>query len=398
MIDQPFPAVARGLSIALLLLTLTGLVACRSAAPLPDYARPLPPGEPALRVVDGPVRAQVLQTAAEQLADAALVTALGRSADWFRVASTQEFFPIEGISHDRARRSVERLLEISEIGSARVRADRLRAEFDLLASVGYDSQGTVLYTGYFSPEYSASRTRGGTYQFPLYRRPPGHAVDAGTGTVLGRRLSPDRGPTVYPPRNKLETSGELAGLELVYLPSRLDAYSIEVNGSAKLQLTGGGTMYVGFAGTNGHAYTSIGRLLVADGVLDADTVSMPAIRRHFQQNPRQLDDYIRQNDRFVFFQEYPGTEWPAGSLGFRVTPQRSVATDKKIFPRGGAVFVSTTLPDGRPYRRLMLDQDTGGAIRAPGRADLYFGIGPQAEQVSGRQAAEGRLFYLFLKR
>ncbi|MEM9916103.1 MAG: D-aminoacyl-tRNA deacylase [Planctomycetota bacterium] len=94
-------------------------------------------------------------------------------------------------------------------------------------------------------------------------------------------------------------------------------------------------------------------MLVADGVLDRNTVTMPAIRQHFQQNPRQLDDYIRQNERFVFFEEYPATDWPAGSLGFRVTPRRSLATDKKIFPRGGAVVVSqfTLFGDARKGRR-----------------------------------------------
>lgn len=390
---------------ATVLICLIGaaLPAChkKTLPAVADYARPLPPGAKALRVVDGEWRTQIIEETAQQMGDPAFIEALGRSADWFRVPSTLQFFPVEGVSHDRARRSVETILELTDLADPRVRADRLAAAFDVYESVGYDGGGIVLFTGYFSPQFTASRVRSGRYQYPLYARPADLITDPATGAVLGKQTSRANsagpGVTPYPTRQQIEAGNLLAGQELVFLPSRLDAYSIEVNGSAKLKLTDGSTMYVGYAGTNGRDYTSIGRLLVADGVLDANTVTMPAIRSHFQQNPRQLDDYIRQNDRFVFFQEYPGTEWPAGSLGFRVTPQRSLATDKKIFPRGGVVLASTTLPGGQPFRQLMLDQDTGGAIRAPGRADIYFGIGPTAERLSGAQAAEGRLFYLFLR-
>ena len=383
------------LALILWLGTLTAL-GCRGPQEAPDYARPLPPGEKALRLVHPEWRDRIIQETATQLAEPGFAEALGRSADWFRIESTRQFFPVEGVTHDRARRSVEALLEIGQIPDARVRADRLAAGFDIYESVGYDGQGVVFFTGYFSPEFSAALTPSGRFQYPIYRRPADLVTDPATGTVLGRQDARGR-MQPYPSRQEIEADNLLAGSELVYLPSRLDAYSIEVNGSAKLQLLGGQTMYVGYAGTNGRPYTSIGRLLVANGELDANTVSMPAIRQHFQQHPRQLDEYIRQNERFVFFQEYPGVDWPAGSLGFKVSPRRSLATDKKIFPRGGAVMVSTLLPDGTQWQQLMLDQDTGGAIRAPGRADIYFGTGPRAEKLSGAQAAEGRLFYLFLK-
>ena len=368
----------------------------KTVEPVADYARPLPPGAKALRLVEGEWRDQIIGETARQMSEPAFVEALGRSADWFRLPSTPQFFPVEGVTHDRARRSVETMLELTDLSDPRARADRLAASFDVYESVGYDGSGVVFFTGYYSPQFTASRTRSGVYQFPLYARPADLVTDPATGAVLGQQAT-SGAMTPYPTRQQIEAGNLLAGQELVYLPSRLDAYTIEVNGSAKLKLTDGSVLYVGYAGTNGREYTSIGRLLVADGVLDANTVTMPAIRQHFQQNPRQLDDYIRQNERFVFFQEYPGSEWPAGSLGFRVTPERSLATDKKIFPRGGVVLASTTLPGGQPFRQLMLDQDTGGAIRAPGRADIYFGIGPTAERLSGAQAAEGRLFYLFLR-
>lgn len=383
-------------AIALAALTLALSIGCKQQPTVPDYARPLPPGQPALRQLTGPQREAILVETANQLIDPAYVEALGRSVDWFRVPSSRQFFPIEGISHQRAEASVNELLEIAEYSDARVRSSRLLDRFDVYESVGYDGSGIVFFTGYYSPEFTASRIRTGIYQYPLYTRPADLVSDPKTGAVLGQR-QPSGAASPYPTRSQIETGDLLKGAELVYLPNRLDAYTIEVNGSAKLKLTDGGVMYVGYAGTNGREYTSIGRLLVADGILDANTVSMPAIRSFFLEHPKKLDDYIRQNERFVFFQEYPGTEWPAGSLGFKVTPRRSVATDKKIFPRGGAVMVSTTLPSGDEFRQLMMDQDTGGAIRAPGRADLYFGIGASAERISGAQAAEGRLFYLFVR-
>ena len=382
-------------SLAVLLAVLFSLPGCANK-PLPDYARPLPPGAKALRPVPEAWRAEIFAQVARQLDDPGFMEALGRSYDWFRVDSAKTFFPVEGVTYQRARASVDELFRLAELPDVASRESELHARFSAYESVGYNGQGVVFFTGYFSPQFTASLTRQGPYQHPLYARPGDLQSDPATGQVLGRLDAATGSIGAYPSRGEIESTATLAGQELVWLPTRLDAYSIEVNGSAKLTLTDGSEMFVGYAGTNGREYTSIGRLLVADGALDRNTVSMPTIRRHFQENPQELDYYIRQNERFVFFQEYAGSDWPAGSLGFRVQDERSLATDKKIFPRGGVVLASTELPDGTPFRQLMMDQDTGGAIRAPGRADIYFGIGPAAEELSGKQAAEGRLFYLFL--
>ena len=129
---------------------------------------------------------------------------------------------------------------------------------------------------------------------------------------------------------------------------------------------------------------------------------MPSLRRFFMDNPDELERYIQRNDRFIFFKDYDSTDWPAGSLGFRVEGNRSLATDKEVYPPGAVVLVQSiganrggAVP---PIHQLVLDQDTGGAIRAPGRADLYFGIGPVAEEQAGVLAIEANLYYLFLKR
>ena len=382
--------------LTLLLLAAVALAGCRTASAPPDYARPLPPGAKALRPVPEAWRGPIFATVADQLDDADFVTALGRSYDWFRIASAKTHFPVEGVTYDRARATIDALWELAQNPDAATRESELHRRFNAYESVGYNGEGILLYTGYFSPQFTASRTRQGPFQFPLYQRPDDLRSDPATGQILGREHPRTGAIGPYPARAEIEGGALLAGQELVWLPSRLDAFTIEVNGSAKLNLTDGSEMLVGYAGTNGREYTSIGRRLVADGVLDKNTVSMPTIRKHFRERPDRLDHYIRQNDRFVFFREYAGSDWPAGSLGFRVQDGRSLATDKKIFPRGGVVLASTELADGSTFRRLMLDQDTGGAIRAPGRADLYFGIGDAAERKAGSQAAEGRLFYVFL--
>lgn len=363
------------------------LVGCAKDQPVekPQYSRPLPPGASALeRLPDG---WSVLDPAlvAGQLHDARLREALDRSVKWFAIPSTTRYYPMGPVTHDHAKSSTQRFREIADLPDPASRASALIAEFDVWRSVGWNGQGDVLYTGYYAPVFTASATPTGPYRYPLYRRPDDLRTDD-RGRVIGG----------YPTRAELESSGKLDGLELVYLPSRLDAYLIEVNGSAKLHMLDRSTLYIGYAGTNGHAYTSIGRALVADGKLDPDRLSLSALRRYFERHPRELDSYIRRNDRFVFFKPYDGGSWPAGSLGFRVTPQRSLATDKDVFPPGCPVVVDIDGSGGPP--QVMVDQDTGGAIRAAGRADVYFGIGPDAEARAGRLATEGKLYYLLLKR
>lgn len=374
-----------------LLFSLFVMTGCKRVQVEPDYSRPLPPGASALRLVTGTDRMPDLSAAARQLTSPGFQQALARSIEWYGIPSTQGLFPVAGISHVHAHSSAYAMQQVGSGGVGDV-LSQLHQDFDVYESVGWDGGGGVLFTGYYSPVFKASRTRAPGFNYPLYKKPANLIADPITGEVRGS----------HPARAQLEDSGSLAGTELVYLPSRLDSYIIQVNGSAKLEMTDGTVMYVGFAATNGHEYTSIGQELIKDGKISADKLSLPTLRAYFQTNPGELDGYIRRNDRFVFFREYEGDTWPAGSLGFKVTPVRSLATDKSIFPRACVVLVTTEKgPSGGwalSSSQLMLDQDTGGAIRAPGRGDIYFGIGPSAEASAGRQAAEGRLYYILLKR
>lgn len=373
--------------------------------PAPDYTRPLGPGERALRLVTNPADRPSLSAISTQFADPAFVNALRRSAGWYDKPSSQTYFKpdVAGISHIHAKVSAQALLNIVENAASGAEAAlKIDREFDVYQTVGWNKKGVVLFTGYYSPQFTASLEKSGAFTHPLYLRPADLRSDPISGEVFGRETA--AGQLVpYHTRNEIESQGLLKGKELVYLPQRLDAYTIEVNGSAKLDLTNGQTLFIGHAGTNGLKYTSIGRKLIEDGKLDKNTVSMPKIRSYFLNNPHDLERYIAMNDRFVFFKEYEDpSAWPGGSIGVKVEPRRSLATDKSVYPPGAMALIKTQSSNRtgniQPIEQLVFDQDSGGAIRAPGRADFYFGIGPSAEAEAGKLAVEGTLYYFFLKR
>lgn len=366
-----------------------------------DYTAALPPGAPALvKVTDPAERPELARDFGDK---AGLIAAVDRSLEYFQHASSEKHFPCQGITHERTVHSLETFKQIlARHGTVRAAASEVARRFDVYRSVGYDGKGTVLFTGYCQPIYEASLAPNEGFRYPLYKLPP-DLVKLPDGKILGRRT--EAGIVPYYTRREIEQQGLLAaqGLELVYLRDRLEAFIIHVQGSARLRLRDGRDFYVGYAGKNGRPYTSIGKLLIKDSKIPKRKMSLEAIKRYFAAHPDQLDRYLRQNDSFVFF---TNTEPGAfGSLGVKVTPLRSIATDKSIFPRGSLAFVEAEIPSvdaaGKitrvPFQRFVLDQDTGGAIRAAGRTDLYLGGGPRAELLAGHLVSRGKLFYLFLK-
>ncbi|NIP77701.1 MAG: murein transglycosylase [Gemmatimonadetes bacterium] len=373
------------------------------AAPEPAEVEPTWPGSrrvvgrPGFRAVGrgGEPRVERLGAADR----AGLLAALEGSLRWFEKPSSREYYPAGVITHERARASVFAFRELVErIEDPVVLAEQIHQQFDFYESVGVDGKGTVLFTGYYAPTFQASRTQAGPYRHPLYRLPPDLAVDPSTGATLGRLVNDRVVP--YPTRATIESTDLLAGLELAWLADPFEVYLVHVQGSAALSLPDGSTMHVGYAGNNGHAYESVARQLVEDGKIREDQLSLDEVRAYFEANPGDLEPYLRRNPRYVFFRELEPENWPAGSLGIPVTPLRSIATDKTEFPPGGVTLVITDLQKRgggtREFEGFMLDQDSGDAIRTPGRADIYFGIGPAAEKLAGGQHSEGKLYYLFL--
>jgi membrane-bound lytic murein transglycosylase A len=328
-----------------------------------------------------------------------LLAAIAQSLNYLQTPAAAEAYrqyPVAEITRDRVQRSLERFrqLVLAHPDPAQLQIAVLR-EFDLYQAIGTDGAGTVEFTGYFEPTYRASRVRTTEYQYPLYRLPPN----------LTQWTQP------HPTRVQLEgadglqgSAGLLRGLEMVWLSDRLQAFLVQVQGSARLQLTDGSTMTVGYAGRTEYPYTSLGRELVNDGKFTLEELSLPVLLQYFEQNPADLDLYIPRNDRFVFFQETRGAA-AIGSLGVPVTAERSIATDKSLMPPGALALIQTQIPDVNPVgeleprwvSRFVLDQDTGGAIRGAGRVDIFMGTGDGAGDRAGLINGTGQLYYLLLK-
>jgi len=272
---------------------------------------------------------------------------------------------------------------------------------------------TGLFTGYYEPTLHGSRTPGGRFTIPLYRRPPELVVvDLGLfrDEWKGRRIAGrvEHGSLLpYPDRAEIR-AGSLAGrgLELAWVDDPIDAFFLEIQGSGRIELAEGGVLRVGFAAQNGHPYFAIGHDLVERGALKKEEVSLQSIRAWLLAHPVEAPQVMARNRSYVFFEELKG-EGPLGAEGVVLTPGRSLAVDLKYLPLGVPVWldgqapampVGTEKAPDRPLRRLLVAQDTGGAIRGPVRGDVFWGHGEAAAEVAGRMKHPGRIWLLLPKR
>jgi membrane-bound lytic murein transglycosylase A len=195
----------------------------------------------------------------------------------------------------------------------------------------------------------------------------------------------------------------LAGCELVWLKSRVEAYLVQIQGSATIRLPDDKYITIGYDGGTDYPYVSIGKELIHDGVFKPDELSLPVLVNYLDNNPAAADEYIPRNSRFVFFHETNGAP-PQGSIGVPITPERSIATDKSLMPPGALALIHTYIPqlEGNKITipqvsRYVLDQDTGSAIKGPGRVDIFMGVGKSAGDRAGLIKYPGQLYYLLLK-
>jgi membrane-bound lytic murein transglycosylase A len=263
-----------------------------------------------------------------------------------------------------------------------------------------------LFTGYYEPLLHGSRKRGGKYTVPLYTRPPELVmVDLGDfredlkGTRIAGKVE-DGTLVPFPDRKEID-AGALAGrkLEVVWVDDPIDAFFLHVQGSGRVQLAEGGEMRLGYAAQNGHPYTAIGRELIGRGALKRDEVSLQTIRAWLEAHPQEAREVMETNPSYVFFQKLEG-EGPLGAQGVPLTPGRSLAVDRKHVPLGVPLWLVSGVPspregepDGR-LRRLLVTQDTGGAIRGPVRGDVFWGFGEEAEAIAGRMKHRGKMWLL----
>jgi membrane-bound lytic murein transglycosylase A len=281
--------------------------------------------------------------------------------------------------------------------------------YQVLAADGGD---TGMVTGYYEPLLAGSRTRTARYTVPLYAPPDdlltvdlaelypelkGKRVRA---RVEGRRVVP------YWPRADIANGkAPVAGRELVYVEDPVEAFFLEIQGSGRIRLADGTVMRVGYADQNGQPYRSIGRVLIDRGELAPERASMQGIREWGRRNPDKLPALLAENPSYVFFREVPaplpGTleaqiDGPIGTLGVPLLRERTIAVDTRSVPLGAPVFLATTYPLSKtPLARLVLAQDTGGAIRGAVRADFFWGFGDEAGRQAGRMRQDGRMWILW---
>ncbi len=262
-----------------------------------------------------------------------------------------------------------------------------------------------LFTGYYEKILRGSLTRTAHYNVPLYKRPNDLiSVDLGAfrpalkgeriaGKVVGSALQP------YADRAQIE-NGALAGkgLELAWVDDANAAFFLHIQGSGRVMLDNGQTLRIGYDGQNGHVYNAIGKELIARGALTPETTSLQTIRAWLMAHPDQAASLRNLNPSYIFFRVLEG-DGPMGAQGIALTPERSLAVDPRFIPYGVPMFVNVphpTQPDAA-LQRLMIAQDTGGAIRGPIRGDFFWGAGAQAEQNAGFMKSRGTAWMLLPK-
>ena len=285
--------------------------------------------------------------------------------------------------------------------------------FELFISENFDlyragKAGSVLFTGYYTPLLYGSREKSKRYHYPVYGIPDDLiSVDLKKfgmsgkirGTVKGRELFP------YFNREEIENKTGFDQTPIFYVDDRVSLFFLHIQGSGIVELDDGTRVRLNYADINGHDYRSIGKSLILDNEIPRERMSMDVIRDYFKRYPEKIDYYFNQNPSYVFFKEDTGG--PYGSSGAVVTPFRSIAADGAYFPKFDLAYISVEIPDTKDesgnirtkqFSSLAYDQDSGGAIKGPGRIDIYFGEGDGAAFLAGHMNYKGTIYYLKKKR
>jgi membrane-bound lytic murein transglycosylase A len=322
-------------------------------------------------------------------------------------------FGPEEVPVSRMKRTLETFLALlAESHSWTELADSVREKFIVYRSVGRNVEQEVLFTGYYEPTIQGSLTQDDHYRLPIYGVPDDLLkIDLGLfgaqyqGTRLVGRTEGNRVVPYYS-RDDIEFDGKLAGqgYELVWVADPVERFFLRIQGSGRIRLINGEYVRLGYAAKNGRPWGPIGRLLIEKGLIPKEAMSMQAIRRYLKQHPEEMAEIFSYDPSYVFFSKVEGG--PFGNIAVPLTPGRSVATDSTLFPKGALAFIECQKPvfakDGvilgwAPFGRYVLNQDTGGAIRGPGRVDLFWGSGPFGRIAAGHLKHPGALYFLLVK-
>ena len=388
----------------LLCLFIFFLVGCATIGPERESIVPLVP-----------VDSCELPALADDIDQRSLELAIYRSIKYYnRLPETREFRLGERVcTAGELKESLKEFLRIIRIpGSVNDRTKRIKQTFDIYRSVGRRG-GEVLFTGYYEPILAGSFDRTPQCRYPIYRTPDDHVViDLGKfkekyrGERIIARIEEGKAVPYYT-RGDIDIKGSLEGrgLELLWLSDPVDIFFLQIQGSGVVNLPNGDLVQISYDQCNGHPYRSVGRMLVEQGKMSLEKVSLKGIKRYLREHPEEMPDILSCNESYVFFRIVE--EGPVGSLNVPVTPGRSIATDARMFPKGSLAFIRVKKPvideygnivSWVPFSRFVLNQDAGGAIKGPGRVDLFCGRGNNAEIMAGHLKEEGELYFLVKKK
>ena len=341
-----------------------------------------------------------------------LILAVKRNLEYLNRLSPETVFQY-GPHHftcQQVRESQEAFLDLLSRGlDAEQLNSMIRKLFRIYRATNQGGDRRVLFTGYYEPIYEGRLVPDESFRYPLYR-PPDDLIRIDLSLfserfkgeniiarIQGKKILP------YYSRYQIEVEKVLKdkNLEIAWLKDPLDVTFLHIQGSGRLRLSDGKDLLVRYQASNGRPYRSIGRYMIEKRLLGREEMSMQAIRKYLTENPGVLDEVLNYNPSYVFFR--PAENGPFGSLDILLTPGRSLALDPKIFPKGALGFISCQKPlvsdqgniiGWTKFSRFVLNQDSGGAIKGPGRADIFWGSGPYAELAAGHLKHDGELYIL----
>ncbi len=358
-----------------------------------------------------PVSGSIIENLDDDLSNESLLTALKASIDYLGIKNNH---PIRfGNRYYSAKTVMDSLIAFQRFledrgGDKKALKKYLLLNFDVYKARGNDGHGKLLLTGYYEPVLRGSLEKMGPFKYPIYGIPDelvyvdlfkfGGKYDKKrlVGRLEGRHVLP------FYSRDEIE-KGALTGkgYEICFVDDPLDLFFLHIQGSGQIILTDGTSFQVSYRASNGYPYRSIGRLLIEQKKISREDMSLSAIKKYFKQHPEEQEAILSYNQSYVFFRKVE--KGPVGALGKVLTAGRSIATDHNFFPPGAMAILKSRVPivdisgkiiGWRPFTRLVFNQDRGGAIKGPGRIDLFFGAGDLAGIAAGYMKEKAMLFFL----
>jgi len=341
---------------------------------------------------------------------------MARSLDYYKVIPERQVFLFGNDRVDK-KRMIESMTVlqdfIAQADPSKEFNTFIRDRYDVYKSIGNDT-GDVLFTGYYEPCLRGSLEKSDEYPYPVYTTPDDLVtidlrkffdIEAIKQTLIGR-VTGQKSVVPYYERKEIGKGDILNGKAKViaYVSDKVELFFLEVQGSGIIYLDNGDILKVHYQNKNGKPYRSIGNYLINSGKMNPKNMSMQKIKEYLKTHPAEVDEVLNFNPSYVFFKE--GKGGPYGCYGVEVTPERSIATDKQFFPACALAYIETSKPlvdgDGKitewtKARRFVLNQDTGGAIKGPGRVDVFQGSGSYAELAAGHMKHSGAMYFLVLK-